>query len=197
MFIPGLFLGVRTCHWVCSVPAVGSSALKSFSKQQQSQQLLYIQQQSQINNNSLNNNHHLGMFGNDHHDVSVYDPMHLSSRLSPVSSSMGSMPSPGSPPTSTAFFEKLPPGLAITALAAAGSRPSLTPSASMNYPPMSPSPGGGKMKSPSSGSGRKKAPVTEVGQEDEELLNIPSLQVRISILQQRVTFLFSQQKMCL
>ena len=143
------------------------------------------------NNNSLNNNHHLGMFGNDHHDVSVYDPIHLSSRLSPVSSSMGSMPSPGSPPTSTAFFEKLPPGLAITALAAAGSRHSFTPSGSMNYPggvtsPMSPSPGGGKMKSPSSGSGRKKAPVTEVGQEDEELLNIPSLQVRISILQQRV-----------
>ncbi len=139
------------------------------------------------------------MFGNDHHDVSVFDPMHLSSRLSPVSSSMGSMPSPGSPPTSTAFYEKLPPGLAITALAAAGSRPSMSSAqyghSSGAVSPMSPPIGGGKMKSPGSGSGRKKAPVTEVGQEDEELLNIPSLQVRISILQQRVShrnsFIFS------
>ena len=136
------------------------------------------------------NNNHLGMFGNDHHDVSVFEPMHLSSRLSPVSSSMGSMPSPGSPPTSTALYERLPPGLAITALAAASSRPSLSSSGIMGYPsgatsPMSPPVGGGKMKSPSTSS-RKKAPVTEVGQEDEELLNIPSLQVRISILQQRV-----------
>ena len=137
------------------------------------------------------NNNMLAMFGNDHHDVSAFDPMHLSSRLSPVSSSMGSMPSPGSPPTSTALYEKLPPGLAITALAAAGSRPSMSSAhyghSSGAVSPMSPPIGGGKMKSPGSGSGRKKAPVTEVGQEDEELLNIPSLQVRISILQQRVS----------
>jgi hypothetical protein len=134
------------------------------------------------------NGGHLGSFGNEHHDVSVFDP--ISSRLSPVSSSMGSMPSPGSPPTSTAFFEKLPTGLAITALAAANARPS--PSQMMPHPeaatsPLSPTPsqvsGGGKMKS--SGSSRKKSSPSE-GQEDEELLNVPSLQVRISILQQRV-----------
>jgi hypothetical protein len=137
------------------------------------------------------NNNHLGMFGSDHHDVSVFDPMHLSSRLSPVSSSMGSMPSPGSPPTSTAFYERS--GLAITALAAASSRQGVTPSQMMGHPggatsPMSPPPaGGGKMKSPSSGPSRKKSSVSEAGQEDEELLNVPSLQVRISILQQRVS----------
>ena len=139
---------------------------------------------------------HLGMFGHEHHDVSVFDPMHLSSRLSPVSSSMGSMPSPGSPPTSTAFYEKFPAGLAISALAAASSRTALTPSHAMGYPsgaasPLSPPPvgGGGKMKSTTSSSSRKKSSVSGHGQEeeDEELLNIPSLLVRIGILQQRVS----------
>ena len=136
-------------------------------------------------------NNHLGMFGHDHHDLSGFEPMHLSSRLSPVSSSLGSMPSPGSPPTSHAFYEKLPTGLAITALAANSARPSLTPSNMMGQSgadsPPPPHVGGGKMKSSSSGPSRKKSSVSETGQEDDELLNVPSLQVRISILQQRVS----------
>ena len=82
---------------------------------------------------------------------SGFDP---SPGVSPMSSSMGSVGSPGSPPTSTSYLG---------------------------------SPHMNKMKATSSGvmSGRKKPPVPTP--EEEELTNVPTLQMRIKILQQRVS----------
>ncbi|XP_059079962.1 uncharacterized protein LOC131878075 isoform X2 [Tigriopus californicus] len=98
-----------------------------------------------------------------------HDPLSLdagydrTSGMSPMSS-MESVGSPGSPPTST--------------MAMFASQHSRIP-----LPGSSGSMGGGKMQaSHIAALSRKKA----VGQEDEDLINIPSLQVRIKILQQRL-----------
>lgn len=116
-------------------------------------------------------------FGMEHH--SDYD--HEVSLMSSSSSS-----SPGSPPNAAVAAHLFRNAAAAAAAAAGSSHP-------MGHPDHGPGPsqhnGGGKMRSMPSPGGipmrKKPGPVT---QEEEELTNVPSLQMRIRILQNRVSF---------
>ena len=93
--------------------------------------------------------------------------------ISPISP-VTSMGSPGSPPSSCSLVtlgEKSHMGIQ-------------GPGGAMPMPHGSQHPGGGKM--PSSSSSRKKSTSTGSTPEEDELASIPSLQMRIKILQQRV-----------
>ena len=121
-----------------------------------------------------------------------------------------SMPSPGSPPISSSYKNMGPQGVAAMAIAALANgappgHPSLpdrfhfTPQMMMmqglqspNMPGTSagPSSGGGKMRGGPGGPGanRKRSSSSQCKDGDDDLSSVPSLQMRIKILQQRVRF---------
>ncbi len=131
---------------------------------------------------------------------------HYTPGVSPLSS----MGSPGSPPTANAaLYEKNQAAMAIAALSGGGvasprlpggpgpsgsghhgpiGHPGMPSSSGAGHPGGPPMPGGGKMKASTSGmNARKKAAGPTTTPEEDELLSIPSLQMRIKILQQRVS----------
>ena len=123
-----------------------------------------------------------------------------------------SMPSPGSPPASQSYKNMGPQGVAAMAIAAlANGAPPGHPSLPDRFhftPQMmmmqgfqnnmhSPSPstsggqssgGGGKMRG-APGANRKRSSSSQCKEGDDDLSSVPSLQMRIKILQQRVSFL--------
>ena len=124
-----------------------------------------------------------------------------------------SMPSPGSPPTSNSYKNMGAQGVAAMAIAALANgappgHPSLpdrfhfTPqmmmtglqSQSLASPGPSAGPsgmgGGGKMRGPPGpGGNRKRSSSSQCKDGDDDLSSVPSLQMRIKILQQRVSFI--------
>ena len=123
-----------------------------------------------------------------------------------------SMPSPGSPPISTSYKNMGAQGVAAMAIAALANgappgHPSLpdrfhfTPQMMMqglqspSMPSPSPGPsagpsgiGGGKMRGPPGpGGNRKRSSSSQCKDGDDDLSSVPSLQMRIKILQQRVS----------
>jgi hypothetical protein len=144
-----------------------------------------------IKRESDNNNAGMMQLHPPHHHHYTHQLLHDSYShhtpgVSPISSV--SMGSPGSPPMSLALHEKNQAAMAIASLAGGGSSRGGGPNHHNHQQP-----GGGKMKSSpsgmpssSSGSGRKKSQPASTPEEDE-LASIPSLQMRIKILQQRVS----------
>jgi hypothetical protein len=143
-----------------------------------------------IKRESDNNNAGMMQLHPPHHHHYTHQLLHDSYShhtpgVSPISSV--SMGSPGSPPMSLALHEKNQAAMAIASLAGGGSSRGGGPNHHNHQQP-----GGGKMKSSpsgmpssSSGSGRKKSQPASTPEEDE-LASIPSLQMRIKILQQRL-----------
>ena len=133
---------------------------------------------------------------------------------SPMSTGMSS---PGSPPGGISNHEKNQAAMVMASLSSggAGGPPRMGPgggqhglphSPPSNHPHGGPSPhpgghpggqhpGGGKMRTPTPSTSRKKS-ANEPTPEEEELANIPSLQMRIKILQQRVCSLIIFYNAC-
>ena len=153
-------------------------ALKSVIKQEP---LPYIKRED--NNNGMMQPHPLHQHGH-HQLLNEGYSLHTTSPLSSISS-------PGSPPSS--HLEKNQVAMTIASL----SSPRM--GGHMMHPPQSPPEhhqGGGKMRASPHPSTSRKKPTAQAAdvdprnanQEDDELANIPSLQMRIKILQQRVSF---------
>ena len=123
--------------------------------------------------------------------------------LHSTTSPMSSMSLPGSPPSGHhSNHEKNQVAMAMASLSSGGAGPRMGPGGHIGMsqsppnphggggPPHSPQPGqhqgGGKMRTPTPSTSRKKSAANELTPEEEELANIPSLQMRIKILQQRV-----------
>lgn len=158
-------------HPLRGLEPIPASSLKGVIKTEPTT-IPYIKREDNNNGMPQHPSHH------HHHHLDSYP--HLTPGVSPMSSG-GSMGSPGSPP----MYDKVPTAMAIAALAGRqGIHPGAQPS---SY-------GGGKMKSPGpssaspSSSNRKKAapPPSTTTQEEDDLTNIPSLQMRIKVLQQRL-----------
>ena len=128
----------------------------------------------QLHPSQLHPHHHLLSEG-----YSLHNP-----GISPISPG-ASMGSPGSPPTSMSMSlgEKSHVAMAILNNSRGGPQGGhvMLPGQGSNLG----SPGGGKMPSSGASSSRKKSTSTGNPEEDE-LASIPSLQMRIKILQQRV-----------
>ena len=124
-------------------------------------------------------------------------------------SPMSSMSLPGSPPGGISNHEKNQAAMVMASLSSGGG-PRMGPGGHLGLPQSPPNPhggghggsphtpqpggqgqhhGGGKMRTPTPSTSRKKS-ANEPTPEEEELANIPSLQMRIKILQQRVRHLF-------
>ena len=89
------------------------------------------------------------------------------------------------------YLHGTPGASPISSLSSPGSPPNRGPYALPGPPPQLHM-GGGKMRTPVASTSRKKA-ANEPTPEEEELASIPSLQMRIKILQQRVSFLFQSK----
>ena len=125
-------------------------------------------------------------------------------------SPMSSMSLPGSPPGGGISNHEKNQAAMVMASLSSGGGPRMGPGGHLGLPQSPPNPhggghggsphtpqpggqgqhhGGGKMRTPTPSTSRKKS-ANEPTPEEEELANIPSLQMRIKILQQRVRHLF-------
>ena len=170
------------------------------------QPLQYIKKENDMHPPQINNN--FPLHAELHPTTSRPDLYDRTPGVSPTS-----MPSPGSPPTSTSYKHMGPQGVAAMAIAALANgappgHPSLpdrfhfTPqmmmhaglgqsnmhSSSAGMPSTSCGAGGGKMKgSTGPGANRKRSSSSQCKDGEDDLSSVPSLQMRIKILQQRVT----------
>ena len=193
-------------------PGVGHGHLHH---QQDMHPLQYIKKE---NNLEMQPPHHQSM-GNQYLSPLNPEPQPSSSRPDMYDRTPGvsptSMPSPGSPPISSSYKNMGAQGVAAMAIAALANgappgHPSLpdrfhfTPqmmmqglqSPSMHSPSASTSAGpsgmgGGKMRGPAGpGGNRKRSSSSQCKDGDDDLSSVPSLQMRIKILQQRVCFTY-------
>ena len=132
--------------------------------------------------------------------------------------SPASMPSPGSPPISSSYKNVGPQGVAAMAIAALANgappghpslpdrfhftpqmmmmqglqSPYMHPSSSTSAGPSTAGAGGGKMRGAvGPGANRKRSSSSQCKDGDDDLSSVPSLQMRIKILQQRVFVIYS------
>ena len=170
------------------------------------QPLQYIKKENDMHPPQINNN--FSLHSELHPTTSRPDMYDRTPGVSPTS-----MPSPGSPPTSTSYKNMGPQGVAAMAIAALANgappgHPSLpdrfhfTPQMMMHaglgqsniHPSAAGMPGtssgGGKMRgSAGPGTNRKRSSSSQCKDGEDDLSSVPSLQMRIKILQQRVKIL--------